>query len=44
VGHGTTFRIRLPLHERPPRLLGATKDENQTHERQDDTQANAADR
>jgi two-component system, sporulation sensor kinase E len=23
VGHGTTFRIRLPLHERKPRLLEA---------------------
>jgi PAS domain S-box-containing protein len=23
VGHGTTFRIWLPLHERKPRLLGA---------------------
>lgn len=23
VGHGTTFRIWLPLHERPPRLLEA---------------------
>jgi hypothetical protein len=23
VGEGTTFRIWLPMHERPPRLLGA---------------------
>jgi len=27
VGQGTTFRIRLPLHERQPKLLEATKNE-----------------
>ena len=44
VGQGATFRIRLPLHDRPPKLLGATKDENQTSEHQDDPQTHAADR
>jgi PAS domain S-box-containing protein len=27
VGQGTTFRIRLPIHERKPRLLQAVRDE-----------------
>jgi two-component system, sporulation sensor kinase E len=44
VGQGTTFRIRLPLHERRPKLLGATPTENQANELQADTQTHAADR
>jgi PleD family two-component response regulator len=32
VGQGTTFRIRLPLHERQPKLLAATKNETPSHE------------
>jgi PAS domain S-box-containing protein len=44
VGHGTNFRVSLPLHERQPKLLGATKNENQTHELRDETQTDAADR
>lgn len=28
VGEGTTFRVRLPLHERPPRLLKASAGKN----------------
>jgi two-component system, sporulation sensor kinase E len=44
VGQGTTFRIRLPLHERQPKLLGGTKNEIQTNELRDETQTNAADR
>ena len=41
---GTTFRIRLPMHERQPKLLGATRNENQVHELRNETQIDAADR
>ncbi len=44
VGQGTKFRIRLPLHERQPKLLTGTKNENQSDELRDETQTNAADR
>jgi PAS domain S-box-containing protein len=44
VGQGTTFRIRLPLQERRPRLLEATKNETGANEHRDETQADAADR
>jgi hypothetical protein len=44
VGQGTTFRIRLPLHERQPKLLGANKNETQANELRDETQTDAADR
>jgi two-component system, sporulation sensor kinase E len=43
-GHGTRFRIRLPLQERQPKLLEATKPETQAHEFRDENQTNAADR
>ena len=43
VGQGTTFRIRLPLRERQPKLLEATKNETQTDER-NETQTDAPDR
>ncbi len=39
VGQGTTFRIRLPMHERPPKLLGATKTEIPLNELRDETDA-----
>ena len=32
VGQGTTFRLRLPLRERQPRLLAANKTETADHE------------
>jgi PAS domain S-box-containing protein len=32
VGQGTAFRIRLPMHERQPKLLAATKNETQSNE------------
>jgi two-component system, sporulation sensor kinase E len=44
VGQGTTFRIRLPLHERQPKLLGATKTADQNDELRGETQTDAADR
>ena len=44
VGQGTTFRIRLPLQERRPRLLEATKNQTEANEHRDETQADAADR
>jgi two-component system, sporulation sensor kinase E len=44
VGQGTTFRIRLPLHERQPKLLEATKNETQANEFRNETQTDAADR
>jgi two-component system, sporulation sensor kinase E len=44
VGQGTKFRIRLPLHERQPKLLTGTTSENQTDERRDENQTDAADR
>jgi hypothetical protein len=28
VGQGTTFRVSLPLHERPQKLLGSAKAES----------------
>jgi two-component system, sporulation sensor kinase E len=37
VGQGTKFRIRLPLHERQPKLLAATKNEEPSDERRDET-------
>ena len=43
-GHGTTFRILLPMHERQPKLLSATQNETQAHELRDETQTDAADR
>jgi len=43
-GHGTRFRVRLPLHERQPKLLAATKNETQTNELPDQTQTDPADR
>jgi two-component system, sporulation sensor kinase E len=44
VGQGTTFRLRLPLRERQPKLLEATKTETQPNELRDETQTDAADR
>ncbi len=44
VGQGTRFRVRLPLQERQPKLLAATKNENQIHELRDQSQTDAADR
>jgi PAS domain S-box-containing protein len=44
VGQGTRFRIRLPLHERQPKLLEATKNEAQVNEFRDENQTDAADR
>jgi signal transduction histidine kinase len=44
VGQGTRFRIRLPLQERQPKLLEATKNETQANELPDQTQTDAADR
>jgi PAS domain S-box-containing protein len=44
VGQGTTFRIRLPTHERQPKLLAATPNETQSHEFRDESQTDAADR
>jgi two-component system, sporulation sensor kinase E len=44
VGQGTTFRIRLPMHERQPKLLAATQNEAQSHELRNETQTDAADR
>jgi PAS domain S-box-containing protein len=44
VGQGTSFRIRLPTHERQPKLLADTKDQTQSHELRDETQTDAADR
>jgi two-component system, sporulation sensor kinase E len=44
VGQGTAFRIRLPMHERQPKLLQATKNETQANELRDETQADAANR
>ena len=44
VGQGTTFRIRLPMHERQPKLLAATKSEPPSHEFRTETQTDAADR
>jgi signal transduction histidine kinase len=43
-GQGTTFRIRLPVHERQPKLLTATPNEAQSHEFRDESQTDAADR
>jgi len=42
VGQGTSFRIRLPMHERQPKLLSATKNENPSHELRDENQTDAA--
>jgi two-component system, sporulation sensor kinase E len=44
VGQGTRFRIRLPLQERQPKLLGATKNETQANEFRNETQTDAVDR
>jgi PAS domain S-box-containing protein len=44
VGQGTTFRIRLPAHERQPKLLAATQTESPSHELRDEIQTDAADR
>lgn len=44
VGVGTTFRIRLPLRERQPRLLAASKAEIANNEESDQIQSRAADR
>jgi two-component system, sporulation sensor kinase E len=44
VGQGTRFRVRLPLHERQPKLLAATQNETQTNELRDQNQTDAADR
>jgi PAS domain S-box-containing protein len=44
VGQGTTFRIRLPLHERRPRLLEGTKNESGANEVRDESQTDAVDR
>lgn len=44
VGQGTTFRIRLPLHERPPKLLTATQPEASPPQDEFREQTNAADR
>jgi signal transduction histidine kinase len=44
VGQGTTFRIRLPMHERQPKLLGANQTDTQSHEIRDESQTDAADR
>jgi two-component system, sporulation sensor kinase E len=44
VGQGTRFRIRLPLHERQPKLLGANQNPPQTNELRDQNQTDAADR
>jgi two-component system, sporulation sensor kinase E len=44
VGQGTRFRIRLPLHERQPKLLGANQNAPQTNELRDQNQTDPADR
>jgi signal transduction histidine kinase len=44
VGHGTTFRVRLPLHDRPPLMLAGTKNETKDDEDREQSQADAADR
>jgi signal transduction histidine kinase len=44
VGQGTRFRIRLPLHERQPKLLAGTKNETQIDEHGNQNEADAADR
>lgn len=44
VGQGTSFRIRLPMHERQPKLLNATRNEMESNELRDETQTDAADR
>jgi chemotaxis protein histidine kinase CheA len=44
VGRGTSFRIRLPLHERQPKLLEATKNEMKANEPGNETQTDAAHR
>jgi two-component system, sporulation sensor kinase E len=44
VGRGTTFRLRLPLRERHPRLLEGSKSETTSHEQQDQNHGHTADR
>jgi signal transduction histidine kinase len=44
VGQGTTFRLRLPLRERQPRLLEEARSETTGNEHREQEQANAADR
>jgi PAS domain S-box-containing protein len=44
VGQGTTFRLRLPLRERQPRLLEEARSETTVNEHREQEQANAADR
>jgi len=44
VGQGTTFRVRLPLQKRLPRLLEGAKNETKDHENRDQSQTDAADR
>jgi two-component system, sporulation sensor kinase E len=44
VGQGTTFRIRLPLHERHPKLLEGTRNETEANEFRDNIQTDASDR
>ena len=39
VGQGTTFRIRLPLREREPKLLAATRPETESDEHKEQTDA-----
>lgn len=44
VGQGTTFRLRLPLRERQPRLLAASRTETTDHEQPDQNQTDTPDR
>jgi two-component system, sporulation sensor kinase E len=44
VGQGTTFRIRLPIHERQPKLLSGTPNEIHHHDSGNETQSDAIDR
>ncbi|HEY3862927.1 MAG TPA: ATP-binding protein [Verrucomicrobiae bacterium] len=44
VGQGTTFRIRLPAHEKQPKLLQATQGESQSNEHGNEIQTDAPDR
>jgi signal transduction histidine kinase len=44
VGQGTTFRVRLPVHERRPKLLEGTKSETEANEFRNDIQTDASDR
>lgn len=44
VGQGTSFRIRLPVHERQPKLLNATQNETKSNELRNETQTDAPDR